>query len=296
MRVRSFLVPVGVLALACTGGKSASCGEGTVEVDGECVPAETTSESDADTDADTDADSSVAPTILSFSTNLSAAQEDDEIVFSAVVTDPQGVDDVIGGVLESSSGATYGAFATASSEGAYELSVSWNDMNSVDSISFTSSETRVFTARFYDQAGHEVTGEASVALSCSRSGYGACEGDCVDLTSDPDNCGGCGNTCVLLSVTWAEEPVCQESACVVLSDCVPESDIPRATCEDVCVASGHSSCATGSPPTYSIGYALNAGTECDTSNGWEVTASVGSCDDVLFRASGPEGAVCVCRE
>ena len=42
------------------------------------------------------------------------------VVFTAVVTDPDGIEDLIGGTLEDpTTGGTYGAIATSASEGSY---------------------------------------------------------------------------------------------------------------------------------------------------------------------------------
>jgi hypothetical protein len=48
----------------------------------------------------------------------------DRLAVSAVVTDPDGIDDLIGGTLTTTDGAsTFGAFATDASEGAYSISL-----------------------------------------------------------------------------------------------------------------------------------------------------------------------------
>ena len=58
--------------------------------------------------------SDAAPRILMINTNTKTIDERAMLVITAVVTDPDGVDDLIGGALTAPEGeATYGAFATS---------------------------------------------------------------------------------------------------------------------------------------------------------------------------------------
>jgi hypothetical protein len=66
-----------------------------------------------------------------------------------------------------------------------------------------------------------------------------CDGECVDLSSDDNNCGECGKTCK----TGLESGGCVEGACApVWSDCVDASNL--IPCSEVCEAEGLSGCAT----------------------------------------------------
>lgn len=118
-----------------------------------------------------------APQILRFNTNIDRLTEGEDVVFSAVVTDPDGIDDLIGGQLENERGASYGAFQTAAGEGAYQLRLSWADMHRVEPINFDLRADRAFIARFFDQGGAEVTGRVTLALHCD--GRPACDGECA---------------------------------------------------------------------------------------------------------------------
>lgn len=57
----------------------------------------------------------------------------------------------------------------------------------------TGEESRVFLARFFDQAGNKAT--KTVALNLYCAGGGACDGVCKDLIADGANCGACGRAC-----------------------------------------------------------------------------------------------------
>ncbi len=158
---------------------------------------------------------------MTFSTNAARITEGEEIVFTAVVTDPDGINDLIGGSLRNpDTGATYGAFATTASEGAYELTLSWADIHRTQTIEFTEETPRTFRANFFDQAGNIARETITLALHCE--GLGACDGDCINRTT-PANCGACGNQCDAFQV-------CQDSACTCAA--------PRLQCNNNCIDPG----------------------------------------------------------
>jgi len=158
---------------------STSCGtctEGTCDADGQC---QTTT-------------GPGAPVFLSFGTNVTVMDETRSLVFTALLTDPDGIEDLIGGTLkDASSGASYGAFASSAQEGAYTLTLSWQDLDTVVPI-YTPTERR-FRAEFFDQDGHDVSEVVTVQLACSQTGHTACAGDCVNLQTDLTHCGSCGH-------------------------------------------------------------------------------------------------------
>ncbi len=119
------------------------------------------------------------------------------VIISAVVTDPDGINDLIGGSLTDPTGhSTYGVFATSASEGAYSLTVSWSDFNHVSVIEFVNQEHRDAVMHFFDAEGHETKQTLSVTLHCDGAGGSACGGECKDLQTDENNCGRCNTQCV----------------------------------------------------------------------------------------------------
>jgi hypothetical protein len=146
-------------------------------------------------------------------TNTGTLHEDERLVVSAVVTDPDGVDDLIGGtLLDPGSGAAYGAFATSAAEGSYEIDLGWGELGTVSAIDAPpAGASRRLLARFFDVAGHRAEAEVTVTLRCDDAGYSACDGQCFDLERDEDHCGTCdletppGVACI------GGEPGCIES-------------------------------------------------------------------------------------
>ncbi|MEZ4430974.1 MAG: hypothetical protein R3F65_01075 [bacterium] len=130
------------------------------------------------------------PRILTFNANVRELTEGGAVVLSAVVTDPDGIADLIGGVLEDPNGAAYGAFVTAGEEGAYQLELSWDALHAVAAIAFDGTARRLLVAVFFDQAGNRTTDTIELTLHCRAGGGAACDGRCVSLSSAA-HCGAC---------------------------------------------------------------------------------------------------------
>jgi hypothetical protein len=134
-----------------------------------------------------------APRILSLETNTKVLHETDSLVITAVVTDPDGIDDLIGGtLLDPDTGASYGAFATSAAEGAYSIQLDWGTIDVVRGIDAPATGApRAFRARFFDVAGHTADGDVEVTTKCEDDDLAACSGDCVDLMTSREHCGAC---------------------------------------------------------------------------------------------------------
>lgn len=213
-----------------------------------------------------------SPRILSFGTNVTAITENEAVIFTAVVTDPDGIDDVIGGTLTAPSGATYGAFATTDQEGAYSLELGWSAIDQVESLDFYSNTSRTFLATFFDAAGNTVTAEATITLYCDpQDHFGACEGACVDYSLD-DRCGACdvacdasdNHTCELGGSVWACKDQCGNGTIDLVESC----DDGNTSAADGCAAD----CRT-----------IEAGYKCETPG---QSCSLACPDGVLDRDQG----------
>lgn len=135
-----------------------------------------------------------APRILSLSSNSDRLLDGQALRISVVATDPDGVDDLVGGVVrDPASERNYGALATAASEGAYSLDLSWEAIATVSEMSadFADDARVPFDVVLFDQAGNEVVERLNVAFHCE--GTQLCDGECL-FPSD-DHCGACGRAC-----------------------------------------------------------------------------------------------------
>ena len=78
-----------------------------------------------------------APVFLSLQTNVAKITAGESVIFTAVLTDPDGVDDIVGGTLSDESGVIgYGPFVAAGQEGTYSITLSWDAMHQADAIEF----------------------------------------------------------------------------------------------------------------------------------------------------------------
>ena len=118
--------------------------------------------------------------------------EGESLTITAIMTDPDGIQDVIGGTLASEDDTVqYGVFAAQGDEGAYALTITWDTIHQVQPVEFSTEHSRTFVASFFDQDGHRAERVLTITLHCD--GLAACSGQCVDLSVDANNCGSCHN-------------------------------------------------------------------------------------------------------
>jgi hypothetical protein len=169
-----------------------------------------------------------APRILSFTSSRTALGEGGRTTFTAIVTDPDGIDDLIGGMLvDGATGGTYGAFATSAAEGAYSLDLEWFQiMGSLDSG--LSPTPRVFRARFYDVDGHASEAELTLSLGCA-GGELLCGHSCVP--PDNNHCASCTDRCGGSEGEGGEPMACIDHVCQSTATPAPVIDSVEATIE-----------------------------------------------------------------
>ena len=172
------------------------------------------------------------PVFLSFSTNVGKITEGESVTFTALLTDPDGVDDIIGGsLLSENEKIDFGPLIAAGQPGTYSISLSWAQIHQSDPINFEDIESpRLFRARFFDQKGNKAVSDAGILLTCA--GGSACLGACTDISLDGTNCGACGHSCASSG--------CQEGKCTPnLSVCFEFEDGFN-TCALICNSLGES--------------------------------------------------------
>lgn len=189
------------------------------------VPTTTSDTSSASTESETTTSVDGSPYFISFSTNVGKITEGESVIFTAILSDPDGFDDIAGGTLFTENGAfSYGPFVSAGQEGTYSISVSWGAINQVAPIEFENSDLdRVFRAEFFDKDGNKAIEDTTITLHCD--GGGACGGTCKDLQSDGENCGACDKFC---------EGGCGGGACLpIYGECIASED-GFSTCAEYC--------------------------------------------------------------
>ena len=199
------------------------------------------------TGSETTSSAEGAPFFISFSTNVGQITEGESVVFTAIVSDPDGFDDIAGGTLFTQDGAfSYGPFVSAGQEGTYSITVSWAEVDQVASIEFEDFDLdRVFRAEFFDKEGHKVTKDTMITLHCE--GGGACGGSCKDFQIDGANCGTCGKIC---------SGGCGGGECLpIFGECIVEQD-GFLTCEDYCQAGGEQCVEAGCDGNTVKGYVI----------------------------------------
>lgn len=152
-------------------------------------------EESSDTTPTTSAPAPGAPVFLSFQSNVSKITAGESVIFTAILTDPDGVNDIVGGALSDESGMIgYGPFVAAGQEGTYSISLSWDAVHQADPIEFEGMDlTRVFRAEFYDQGANKVSKDVNLVLTCVEKS--ACAGVCTDIMTNADHCGACSSIC-----------------------------------------------------------------------------------------------------
>jgi hypothetical protein len=174
------------------------------------------------------------PEFLSFGTNITTMTESDTVTFVAVLTDPQGLVNLVGGHLTDPTGQIqFGAF-TATNQGSYSLSLTWPQIYQATSFQFVGQGPAKFVAEFFDVQGRNTTKDATLTLACQASTWGTCGGTCYDFANDSAHCGGCG-TCSSVSSNTS----CASGACAVNVEDASDASSCMATC-----AAANGTCAT----------------------------------------------------
>jgi hypothetical protein len=182
-----------------TGDNSSTTGNGST---GSGSNGETSN--DGSSNGETLNNATAAPKISSFQVDSPRITDGQQVTFTAVVTDPDGLEDLSGGtLLDPDTMEPYGSFSTDGAEGTYSLTIQWIDLHGMEAINFRTSDTRRLTAEFADQEGNRARQTIALELHCdgreacdASCGYAQCDGVCMnDEFLREDHCGSCGNAC-----------------------------------------------------------------------------------------------------
>lgn len=226
-----------------------------------------------------------APKFLSLQTNVSKLTAGESVIFTAVLTDPDGVDDIVGGTLSNEGGGIgYGPFVAAGQEGTYSITLSWDAMQQAEAIQFEGMDlSRVFRAEFYDQAANKVSKDVSLALTCAEGS--ACDGVCTDIMADADHCGTCSGVC---------EGGCDAGKCAPKwGECVHSSD-GVATCDQYCGSIGETCAENGCDVTK--GTILGYGGQTECAKDIAAVSIAEPCDKMQTWGTGRTDIRCCCTD
>lgn len=284
---RQFLMVLGIVA-AC-GGDDESTATTMSSVSGTMTASMDPSTGPGGSDSTpTSGDSTTAPVegapvIISLQTNVSKITAGESVIFTAVLTDPDGVDDIVGGTLSDASGQIgYGPFVAAGQEGTYSISLSWEAMQQAGAIQFEGMDlARVFRAEFYDQDVHKVQQDVELMLTCAEGS--ACDGVCINIMTDKESCGSCGAVCVGGCEGGACAPKWGE--CILLGD-------GHDTCNAYCVSVGEVCAENGCAGATILGFGNSL--ECD--NGEFMTPYEEPCDMLQPWDAGRTTIQCCCTD
>jgi hypothetical protein len=125
-------------------------------------------------------DDDAGPVLITLLSNSDVITPTHPIMLNIVASDPDGIEDVIGGVVRTETGAALTALATSASEGAYSATITWEQFRSIEPANFDKSQAVKVVVEVFDQAGHRVSETVDLTLACSRSKQvgQACDGDC----------------------------------------------------------------------------------------------------------------------
>lgn len=264
------------------GGRGRSEGEGDVATEGEGdVVAEGEGEPNVPPDVPPDPQ---GPRIQSIAISSNTLTDSETATLTVVVTDPDGVEDIVGPLLiEPISSTTLGTL-TSSGAGTFTATVSWNTWSSVDPVEFSGAagDVRFVRVQFSDVAGHRVTSTERIQVVCD-GGLPACDGRCGAV-----RCAGQDNTCL----DTEGSPISADGLCGICGQ-------GCSSCASGCTCFNESpSCTGGADCLFTINNEGQGATQCAANAGltlrpdgfmsWKV-ANLDSA--VLFgRFSTPSGA------
>lgn len=160
----------------------------------------TTESTSIESESESEPSSPVIESLVVDPPSLTAGQS---VTFTAVVSDPDG--DISGGVLfDLAANKTYGTFAEID-DNTYAVTLTWDEINAVDPITFNDDSDRAFRAQFTDETDLTAMMMAFLTLTCN--GQASCEGTCTELGTEDDNCGACPVVC-------QGDAFCKQGSCV----------------------------------------------------------------------------------
>jgi hypothetical protein len=222
---------------AYPGSECASCGADAASPDGS-TPSASGSASSKATDGPLRV-VSVTPTVATLTLYPTPPTETTKTELVAIVTQQEGAERIAGGQLEDADGHVYGAFQTGANKGTLSLALDWMGINAVAPISLEKGKTKTFTARFFDDDGHEVSMDVDLAFQCrivdgeltytlptTLPNGGVLTGTYQGRCFDDDHCGTSGAACTGGRSCAARTGECEPASIELGAGCVHRDDFP----------------------------------------------------------------------
>jgi len=168
-------------------------------------------------------------------------------VITVQLTDPDGLDDVVGGLLVAEeAGEVIRPFIQVSG-GTFSVNLDWYDLDKTVGVEFVSEQTYRLRAEFTDAAGHRGWSTIDVTLACDVA---ACGGSCIDSEYDQDECETCDESATCASLLYNESPPPPSSQLCPVSRQIFDAlaDCACSQCNAACGDTGY--CGGSSAPSY----------------------------------------------
>lgn len=149
------------------------------------------------------------PEILEVMVSSDNLSEGEALTVTALVTDPDGLDDIVGVSLRAADNSATYIFLDQISQGTFRVAVTWDDIHAVTPIEFETDQILETAVQAVDSMGNTDQDFLSTTLTCR--GDVACDGSCTTLGTS-ENCGSCGDTCT-------RPAYCSENQCIENTTC-----------------------------------------------------------------------------
>lgn len=210
-----------------------ACGLQTCAGDAAALSGDVSAAPDTSGPADGLAGTVSGPKIAKVLLNTAVLTPSRTLQITALVTDPDGAADVLGGsLLDPESHLSYGPFNNGGVGGTYLISLSWTTINQLRALN---GGPRRFLIQFFDAAQHVAEVEITVDVQCDTPSRSVCSGVCVDLKSDPKNCGKCDTAPLAGQLCQNGKLVCGDEQMLCGQACVKRTDVKHCgTCNHSC--------------------------------------------------------------
>lgn len=116
----------------------------------------------------------------------------------------------------------------------FTASVTWESLAEGSSGATDPSVDVPLDIEFVDQGGASVAELVVAPIACALPVEDLCDGVCIQTAADAENCGGCGQECMLEPQGDGYKAECVSGACAILTGTADRS--PAQTCAAVCAA------------------------------------------------------------